>query len=293
MGSVWFIARAQARRRWRALVALTLFVGLIGGLSLSLVAGSRRSATAVDRYFASARKYSFEFFAPGISRAQLLAIPGVVRADPGSYLGMTAVRPDGEPIDGVNGLIVDFDAADPTTRVLAGALPDGTDPLRVAVNPAFVAQFGKTVGDTVDVRMFGKDQEDEVSSGVYKPTGPRFTMTIAALVRSPQDIAGDEVSSVGQSSARSFNAMFVPDAFYEMHHDEFLDFGKAFSIQLENGAAGRSKFVAAVNAQLPADADRAVTAPVQGPLRRASLDAPVDLETTTLLALGISLAVVG
>jgi hypothetical protein len=290
--SVWFIARTQARRRWRALVALALFVGLIGGLSLSLIAGSRRSASVVDRYFAAGRQYTFEFFAPGISHRQLLAIPGVVRADPSAYLGTTARMPD-RSLGGINGLVVDFSAADPTTRVLSGHIPDGSDPSAVVVNEAFVQQFGRTVGDMVNVRMFGRDQADQVSRGVYKPHGPRYTMRIAGLARLSQDIAGDEVRSEGVTSASSPNGMLVSNTFYDAHRDEFLDFGEGFSIRLRNGLADRSAFLAAVNAQLPAGADRAVTAPVNGPQRRASLEAPVDLETTALLALGIGLAFVG
>lgn len=292
-GLVGFLARTQARRRVRALIALTLFIGMFGGLSLSLIAGSRRSATAVDRYFASARKYTFEFFAPAITRDELLAIPGVVRADPTSYLGTVATDAAGKPIAGINGQVVDFSAADPTTRVLDGAIPDGKHANDVVVNPAFVEQFGPRVGDSVAIQMFGRDQEDEVGSGVYEPNGPRFKMSITGIARGPQDVAGDKITSIGASSSDSTNVMYVSEDFYDAHHDEFLDFGKAYSIQLRDGLAGRTDFLDAVNAQLPKGVDRAVTAPVAGPGRRASFDAPVDLETSALLALGAGLAFVG
>lgn len=63
-GSVLLVARSQARRRWRALAALTIFVGLAGGLSLSLIGGSRRSSSVVDHYFDAARRYDLGLFGP-------------------------------------------------------------------------------------------------------------------------------------------------------------------------------------------------------------------------------------
>ena len=56
-GAVRMIARTQGRRRWRAAVALTLFVGLAGGLAIGLIAGARRSSTVVDRFFSRSTSY--------------------------------------------------------------------------------------------------------------------------------------------------------------------------------------------------------------------------------------------
>ncbi len=44
-GSVGFLARSQFRRRRRVLVFLAVFVGVISGISISLIAGSRRSCS--------------------------------------------------------------------------------------------------------------------------------------------------------------------------------------------------------------------------------------------------------
>ena len=43
------LAGAQLRRGWRALVGLTLMIGLVAGLVLAGLAGSERTRTAVDR----------------------------------------------------------------------------------------------------------------------------------------------------------------------------------------------------------------------------------------------------
>lgn len=79
-GLVVFLARSQFRRRRRALLLLAVFVGVVSGISISLIAGSRRSSSVVDRYFAAAIPYDVQVFSPLVERDALLAIPGAVRA---------------------------------------------------------------------------------------------------------------------------------------------------------------------------------------------------------------------
>lgn len=137
----------------------------------------------------------------------MLALPGVVRADPTTYVGMMATGPSGHVTGGVNGLAVDWSAIDPTNRILEGTVPDGSDPSEVIVNEAFVKQYGISVGDTVHTRMFGLEQNDDVSRGVYRPTGPRYAFRVAGIERSAQDIALDEVHSVGGSAHGTHSAV--------------------------------------------------------------------------------------
>src|SRR5688572_16585639 len=185
MGPTWFLARAQLRRRWSALAVLAVLVGVIGGLAIALIAGSRRSASVVDRYFDAGIPYDVQTFGTSLSRRDLLDLPGVVRADPTAYVAMMRLAPGGEPVHGINGMAVDWSSIDPTIRVLRGAVPDGTDPFEVVVNEAFVELSGLSVGDEVEVQLFGLDQMEDVSTGNYVPTGPRFTFRIAAEVSLP------------------------------------------------------------------------------------------------------------
>jgi hypothetical protein len=179
----------QRRSRRAALIGLAVFVGIVSALSISLVAGARRSSSVVDRFFSAAPPYDAQIFAPTLARSDVLALPGVKRADPNSYIGLMYVGGSRETV-GFNGIAVDFTApANPTRRLLKGNWPDGTDPLTVVVNEFFARQFGKSVGDRVPVQMFSTDQYDEVQQGIYEPRGPKFDLTIAAVVRLPEDIA--------------------------------------------------------------------------------------------------------
>ncbi len=125
MGSPAFVAQLQIKRRWRSLTAIALFVAIVGGIAISLIAGARRSSSVVHRYFGATIPYDLLVGSYGqdLTRTQLLAIPGVVRADIDTYFASTEVRPDGSLGDGINGELLERSAIDPTIRVIEGRLP--------------------------------------------------------------------------------------------------------------------------------------------------------------------------
>ncbi len=284
-------------RRWRAAVALTLFVGVVGGISLALVQGARRSATVVDRYFAQARPYDLGLVAPTLTRAQVRRLPGVRRADVIAYVAMVSRSLDGQPQAGINGNAVNFDAADPTTRVLAGRIPTDPSSPEIVVDEDFVREFGKSVGDTVPVQLFGLDQLDEVTNGVYHPHGPHYRLPIAAVVRMTQDIGLDDVKSVSTSGYGSRNQVLIPERWYEAHKREFLDFGEVHDVQLDQSPGARSRLTGAVKGIArtirSAPLRPEIIPPTRSSARRDALADPVSTETTALLALGVGIALVG
>lgn len=288
------IARAQGRRRWRAVVALTLFVGLAGGLAIALVAGARRSSTVVDRFFSTQTAYQLSVVpqAWGPTRAQLLQVPGVRRAVPAAYVATSVVGTDGEIVGGTNGQALDFTSFDPTFQVLQGAIPGAADRTGVIVNPAFVRAYGKTVGDTVRLRMFGLEQGDQVQAGVYEPDGPEYAFRIRAVARTPDDIAGNGMRSVGNSAYGTDSAVGIPYAWYDAHQSEFLAFGGIDNLQLDPGTS-RAAVGDALARLTPDGDDPAVVLPPQVTLRSESLQTPVRVETAALLLLGIGVALVG
>jgi hypothetical protein len=298
-GPLRFIAWGQVRRRWRACVALAVFIGLIGGLSISLIAGSRRSASVVARYLAAGRHYDLGLYLekaddqgqPVLTTAQLTAIPGVERADLNTYVAMTA-RTAGGRTDGVNALALDPTVPDPTTRIIDGEIPDGSNPFEAVVNEDFVKEFGRSTGDTIRVQMFGPDQFGEVQAGKYKPGGPHFRFHITGVMQSPATFSSDERHQLAGSTYSDTNVMVVPQKFYEEHRRDFLDFGPNYGIVLKDGSAGSDRFSAAVRRLLPAGATVQI-GPATERTHQSSLSTPVDLETSALLALGISLAAIG
>ena len=292
LGSVTFVAHSQRRSRRAALVGLAAFIGVTGALSLSLIAGARRSSSVVDLFIGAAPKYDATVVSSNLTQADIQALPGVERADPSGYVATNVVDARGEVISGVDGGTMDFTAPkDPTLRVLAGAMPDGKNPLEVVVNDLFANYLHTKVGDRVRVRMYGLDQSDSVSQGVYTPTGPIYEVTITAEVRPPIEIAADEARRTGTQKGHNL-AMLFSSGFWEQHHSEFLEFGQQYFLVLADGIRG----VPAVSAALAAVSDPQTgaggeLAPDERFSHRASFATPVDLETTALLALGIGLAI--
>src|SRR5687767_1109063 len=50
MGVVWYRFRADARRGWKAWLAVAALMGLGAGVVLALLAGARRTDSAIDRF---------------------------------------------------------------------------------------------------------------------------------------------------------------------------------------------------------------------------------------------------
>jgi hypothetical protein len=291
MGSPAFVARLQIRRRWRSLVVVALFVALAGGLATALIAGARRSSSVVHRYFDTAIPFDVLVGGQQLERAQLLAIPGVARADRDTYMASRYVDPQGKPGNVINSVVYDRSAIDPTIRVLAGRLPAADDTSAVLVNEGFEREFGLHLGDTVTVQTWAPRDRPAVEANNYDaPHGPEYRFRIAAVIRTPDDVVLDQARAIDVASGYgSSSGMFVPSRFYEAQAKRILSFGEAFDVQLEPGTTVRG-FETAARKYL---GEYAYFGPPRFSERRASFDTPVDLETTGLLALGIATAVAG
>jgi hypothetical protein len=276
------------------LIFIAVVAGVVGGIATSMIAGAARSSSVVSRYSAAQPRVDEQVFNSGLSRAQMLAVPGVSNVTSAAYVAMNRVDRTGAVGDGVNGFpFVYGTERDRSIRVLAGRFPDGSDPTHLAVNDAFVTQFGLSPGDDLTVRMYSKNQGEELKQGIFQPTGPTYVFHIDAVVRRDIDVAREEIHRaprVGAISAHQSRAYILfPYDFWVAHHTEFLDFGEDFAVRLTKGAAGVGEFEAAVTRLLPTGAE--VDFEPGGNTRRASFDAPVDLETNALLGLGVALGI--
>jgi len=286
------------------MVGIALFVGVIGSLSISLIAGARRSASVVDRFFAAAPQYEGLVFAqsfekdgrtvvPQLARADVARLSGVERADPAGYINFQALDGSGAVIGGIDALQVDFTAPpDRTTRVLRGTMPDGSDPYSVVINEAMAQNLSLSPGDTLNVKMFAPDQLAEVERGVYEPKGPTYALSIVAIARPASDIVLDEARA-SAPRPKAANEMLVSSRFWEQHHTEFLDFPQGYYVKLTDGQRGVDALNAALPSLLPPGEGVAQLAPDFRAARPNAYATPVNLETTALLALGIGVAALG
>lgn len=284
-----FIARSQRRGRRITYVMVVVAVGLVAAAAISLVAGARRSSSVVNRFFAAEPRYDVRVFSQSLAFQPdaVRALPGVVRADPTSYMSFI-VRDRDPATAGLNSVPADFSQPNPTVQVLRGRRP-GADPFEVVVNEAVVTQLGLDVGDRVPVTTFAPDQFDEIERGIYTPRGPSYDFKIAAVIRAPDDIAVDEPRSPRPGVTSSANVMIVSLDFWTAHRSEFIDFGTEFDVRLADGAAGVGDFLGAAK-RLAGDAGVG-SQPWGESDRKSAFAAPVDLETGALLSVGIGAAI--
>lgn len=138
MAAVWYRARAELRRRWRAALGLALLVGLVGAVTLTVVAGARRSASAYSRFQATSRSGHVTLYfsdparlqqvegLPQVEAAGRIFAPLLVPPDAGAAGGELTIvaSPDGSllsAVDRVRVIFANLIAAVPAA--LAGRTP--------------------------------------------------------------------------------------------------------------------------------------------------------------------------
>ena len=193
MGVAWLVATADLRRNRVRLVALALLVALAGGVSVASVLGAERSRTSLDRFIEETN--AADVFVGGDDPEQLSAvseIPGVAAASRISILGLS---PRNEPEGLWFPMIHSHDGRIPYelngARVVDGELPSPDDDDRIALHEATADQLGVAVGDPLPmVGLTPSDVEEmnENQGELDAPSGPRFELEVAALVRDPLDV---------------------------------------------------------------------------------------------------------
>ena len=145
---IWF--RAEFRRRWRGWVALSLLVGLTGGVVIGAVAGAERTDTAYDRFLQEMNPYDVVVQAVPfpIDEGAIRALPEVldVSNTPYVFLGPPPgeERPELAPLVVPNSRTVTYDR----TKLLEGrrANPDRVDEATVNAVAARVSGIGVLPG---------------------------------------------------------------------------------------------------------------------------------------------------
>jgi hypothetical protein len=293
MGAVRYLARLQFGRRWATFVVVALVLGVVGGIASALVAGSRRSASVVDRYFAAGNPYALSTYSPAITQEQASALPGVVRADGFSYIPFVQQASGRNRSGPINVNAMANPVIDRTFKLFEGRYVQPGENDAVVVNQPYLDTFGGGVGDTVRLRAFENDDGEGGSGTGTPPTGPEFPFRIVGVVRSPAETILDEPRLVGNSVYESTSSMFVNVEFFDANRERIFDFGKGYLIILDDPArrpafeaAARGLNAAAGNTELISFSD-----PPFG-TSRPSYDTTVTTETGALLALGLALGLV-
>lgn len=301
---------ADLRKRAGAWLVVGAIIGLSAGVVLALVAGARRTDTAVERFVAGADAHedliisgipgTFDF--AEVDLEEVAALPGVVDSVPIGVLTGAGRTDSGVTLDSgsVNFLV------DPSNRMGSevsrfkyrdGGPADPDDPRQIVAAFRTAENLGLEVGDTLEINFL----DSEELSSVFTPAeegGTTFEelgavedverLEVVGIAVGPGELApprGDDTSSF----------WLTPAAAETFGYSRFVE---TVAVQLEDGPAGERAFLDRVEAlgderpvlsiSVPDDAreaDKGVT-----PIVRALHLAAALLGVVTLLVAGQVLA---
>ena len=191
MAAVWFVGRAELRRRWGSVVVLTLLVGLVAAVVLASIAGARRTSSAFARFEQETLAPDLTIFVPDVDDATvdgLRSVRGVEAIGVGRQF--TALV-DGD-FAAMGGAADDqFGRTVDRPRVLEGRLARPGRADEVAIPEPFARSSGTRIGDTISVDGFTPAQVRALIDGgdITEPAGPEVPLRVVGITRVPGDLS--------------------------------------------------------------------------------------------------------
>ena len=191
MGAIRLLARGELRRQWKAIVALTLLVGVIGAVVLASVAGARRTASALDRFRESTLAADLEINVGDVTADQLRAIRGAKGVAGVAELRQLALIPVRTGDLAIGGAVdTRFERIVDRARVLRGRHADPSAPLEIEIGENLAAELGLDVGDHLEFVSFTPEQlaDPNIADAEFDPRGPAVSLDVVGIVRRPLDL---------------------------------------------------------------------------------------------------------
>jgi hypothetical protein len=199
--AVWYSFGAEVRSRWRSLVALSVLLGLAGGVALAAAAGARRTSSASSRYRRSSRASDVTVDLPpdlsGHTPDEIAGeLPGV--RDHSISSGMTALlgNPDGTPdFGGADQVVASVDGRFFTSDRLAvtrGRLPMPDRADEAAVNEAMARSRHILPGDRITLLRETTAQAQATGDGPPGELSP-VVLRVTGIVVASSEIVQDDV----------------------------------------------------------------------------------------------------
>jgi putative ABC transport system permease protein len=221
MGALRMLTGAELRRRWHSVVVLTILVGFAGAVALALLAGARRTDTALQRFEAWSRSADIEIDAGDATPAQIEEFrrsPGVgavaelrqmTMTTPGAVFLPTAAQTDAR-----------FGTVTDRAKVVDGREADLTKVDELTIGEALAAQLHVRVGDRLRFSSYSPADIVQASTGNTSPQphGPQASFRIVGIIRRPLDLGGRGAAG----------GVIVPSpAWLARYRDEIGSFGGA------------------------------------------------------------------
>ena len=255
MALLGLLLRARFRQRWRSWLSLSLLIALVSGLVLTAAVAARRTASAFPG-FEAAHGYDAVVLAEAPT-PKIAALPGVVSATLLQAFSVgtpacTCSRP-------INSSYFNVFAVAPrdlsrVVKLVAGRMPDQSDPYQVLASFTVAQAAGVHVGTVIRVPLYSASQRNAVLNGAsVQPAGPAVVLRVVGIEAAEPEFPFANTPGYDLYATQAFARMVSPKAVLSA----------VYLVRLRHGPAGLPRFQAqarALGAQAVADMDTAASA---------------------------------
>ena len=215
MAALRLLLRAMFRQRWRSWLLLSLLIALVCGLVLAGAATGRRTVSAFPRFKAA---HGYDAFLITLAPApKLAASPEVASATPVGAVGTgTPTCACSRPMNGSAVSVFEVAPRDlpSVVKLVAGRMPDQSDPHQVLASISLQQDVGVHIGTVFHVPLFAASQRTAVLSGASpKPAGPTVALRVVGIEAADGEFPGtgppDHNVYTTQAFARTVNRQTV------------------------------------------------------------------------------------
>jgi hypothetical protein len=191
MQAVSLVLRARLRQYWKSWLVLSALVALVGGLVMAAAVTARRTADALPAFTA---RYGYDaaiYSSRPLTRAQLPEVSALtdVRSPFTAQVTCPSCR---KPID--YGSFAMFEVPPgklaSTLKLIAGRLPDQSDPREVLASYALATDDGVRIGSVLHVAMPTRAEAQQIDQGKRPRAlhGPRPSLRVVGFVVAEREI---------------------------------------------------------------------------------------------------------
>ena len=217
----WYRFGRTLRRRWTGYLAITLLLGLVGGLAIGSIAAARRTQGAYPAYLAASNPSdltvltgisgpdSASGYDPAVIK-KIAALPGVRHVASYALLNVAILGPDGQPVAGpyvagplpgsLDGAYFSTDRA----TAVQGRLPDPSRPGEIAIDAKGTPDTVH-VGTVAELGFYTNAQLMELYDGKRVTPVRRQQVTVVGAVIYSAEETQDDIDT-----QRDGGALFTP-----------------------------------------------------------------------------------
>jgi hypothetical protein len=239
--AVGLVFWAQLRHRWRSWLAISILIGLVGGVIMAAAAAGRRTESAIPTFVAD-HGFDAEVYSTQPSH-KIPRLPEVSAAT-------VAFGPDnGQPACACRhplnpsyfGVVVLPTKGRPAFNLVSGRLPDPSIPNEVVASYTLQQDEGVHLGSVFHVPFYAPSQLSAYNGATGappKPTGPTVALRVVGFEATEFDFPYGSTPSYSLYASAAFGRTVLPH----------VATGYVYFVRLHRGAADLPRFDAATSA---------------------------------------------